>query len=61
MLGWLRRKRAISDAARVMGKRAAQTRAERERQAVRDMANRLRADMTAKGRTDLPQIDWSKL
>lgn len=63
MFSLFRRKPAAREAARTLGRRSAQARAERkaqDRQKVREMANCLRADMRAKGLSNLPEIDWSK-
>lgn len=54
---------AATEAARTLGQRGVQARAERaarDRKKVREMTNRLRADMRAKGLSNLPEIDWSK-
>ena len=59
MFGLFRSKPAMtaSDAARVLS--AARGQNDRERR--RAMANQMRADMRAKGKTDLPDIDWDSL
>jgi hypothetical protein len=57
-----RRKAATTAAAQTLGQRSAEVRAakaRRERDKVRTMANQLRADMRAKGLSNLPEIDWS--
>lgn len=57
-----RRKAATTTAAQTLGQRSAEVRAAKARQdreKVRAMANQLRADMRAKGHSNLPEIDWS--
>jgi hypothetical protein len=59
-----RRNAATITAAQTLGQRSAEVRAAKARQdreKVRAMANQLRADMRAKGHSDLPEIDWSTL
>lgn len=59
MFGLFRSKPAMtaSDAARVL----AAARGQNERQRRRDLCDQLRAELYAKGRTDMTPIDWSAL
>ena len=58
MLGRLfKRRKDASAAARTLG----QVGRDRRRQLVRDMTDRLRADLRAKGREDMTPIDWNRL
>lgn len=54
------RRTDIRAAAREMGKLGAAARISAERQLRREMTNRLRADLRAKGH-NLPHIDWEPL
>ncbi|WP_374412711.1 hypothetical protein [Novosphingobium colocasiae] len=62
MFGLFRRARAVDppSAASALAMHGARKRADADREKRRDMANRIRADLRAKGK-DMPPIDWSAL